>query len=115
MSSCGAGVIWGKMLGWLGLTVGKPQGRSLCVWGVASGSAASHPDPGSSGMVELSEESEYPERLRGNDRDFLRSRVADEQDRAVWRQGEASRLSAHGHAGGHAPRLEIDLCHLVGG
>src|SRR5208337_2528852 len=57
MSSCGAGVIWGKMLGWLGLTVGKPQGRSLCVWGVASGSAASHPDPGSSGMVELSEES----------------------------------------------------------
>ena len=42
---------------WLGLTVGKPQGRSLCVWGVASGSAASHPDPGSSGMVEFSEES----------------------------------------------------------
>ena len=40
-----------------GLTVGKPQGRSLCVWGVASGSAASHPDPGSSAMVEFSEES----------------------------------------------------------
>ena len=37
--------------------MGKPQGRSLCVWGVASGSAASHPDPGSSGMVEFSEES----------------------------------------------------------
>src|SRR5208282_4397207 len=47
----------GKTLGWLGLTVGKPQGRSLCVWGVASGSAASHLDPGSSGMVEFSEES----------------------------------------------------------
>ena len=47
------------MLGWLGLTAGKPQGRSLCVWGVASGSAASHPDPGSSGMVEFSEESRY--------------------------------------------------------
>ncbi len=47
----------GKTLGWLGLTVGKPQGRSLCVWGVASGSAASHPNPGSSGMVEFSEES----------------------------------------------------------
>ena len=45
------------MLGWLGLTVGKPRGRSLCVWGVASGSAASHPDLGSSGMVEFSEES----------------------------------------------------------
>src|SRR5271157_4371269 len=39
------------------MPVGKPQGRSLCVWGVASGSAASHPDPGSSGMVEFSEES----------------------------------------------------------
>ncbi|MGD0043749.1 MAG: hypothetical protein ABSE84_25645, partial [Isosphaeraceae bacterium] len=50
----------GKTLGWLGLTVGKPQGRSLCVWGVASGSAASHPNPGSSGMVELSEESRFP-------------------------------------------------------
>jgi len=49
----------GKTLGWLGLTVGKPQGRSLCVWGVASGSAASHPNPGSSGMVEFSEESRY--------------------------------------------------------
>ena len=47
----------GKTLGWLGLTVGKPQGRSLCVWGVASNSAASHPNPGSSGMVEFSEES----------------------------------------------------------
>jgi len=47
----------GKTLGWLGLTVGKPQGRSRCVWGVASGSAASHPNPGSSGMVEFSEES----------------------------------------------------------
>gem|GEM_PF-1748527 len=44
----------------------NPRGRflnsfigpeSLCVWGVASGSAASHPDPGSSGMVEISEES----------------------------------------------------------
>ncbi len=33
--------------------------RSLCVWGVASGSAASHPDPGSSGMVEFSEESRH--------------------------------------------------------
>jgi len=43
---------------WLGLTVGKLQGRSLCIWGVASGSAASHPDPGSSGMVEISEESQ---------------------------------------------------------
>src|SRR5208282_2233229 len=49
----------GKTLGWLGLTVGKPQGRSLCAWGVASGSAASHPDPGSSGMVEFSEESPF--------------------------------------------------------
>ena len=29
-----------------------------CVWGVASGSAASHPNPGSSGMVEFSEESQ---------------------------------------------------------
>ena len=48
----------GKTLGWLGLTGGKPQGRSLCVWGVASGSAASHPNPGSSGMVEFSEESQ---------------------------------------------------------
>ena len=51
--------MWGKRLGWLGLTVGKPQGRSLCVWGVASGSAASHPDPGSSAMVEFSEESQF--------------------------------------------------------
>ena len=50
----------GKTLGWLELTVGKPQGRSLCVWGVASGSAASHPNPGSSGMVEFSEESPDP-------------------------------------------------------
>ena len=56
----------GKTLGWLGLTVGKPQGRSLCVWGrphkwgsPRSGSAASHPNPGSSGMVEISEESQY--------------------------------------------------------
>ena len=47
----------GKDVGWLGLTMGKPQGRSLCVWGVASGSAASHPAPGSTGMVEFSEES----------------------------------------------------------
>ncbi len=47
----------GKRLGWLGLTVGKPQGRSPYIWGVASGSAASHPDPDSSGMVEISEES----------------------------------------------------------
>ena len=37
----------------------EAPGRSLCVWGVASGSAASHPDPGSSGMVEFSEESHY--------------------------------------------------------
>ena len=49
----------GKTLGWLGLTVVKPRGRSLCVWGVASGSAASHSDPGSFGMVELSEESHF--------------------------------------------------------
>jgi len=49
----------GKTLGWLGLTVGKPQGRSLCVWGVASGSAASHPNPGSSEMVEFSEKSRF--------------------------------------------------------
>ncbi len=48
-----------KTRGWLGLTVGKPQGRSLCDWGVASGSAASHPNPGSSGMVETSEESRF--------------------------------------------------------
>src|SRR5271157_1474164 len=48
-----------RRLGGLELTVGKPQGRSLCVWGVASGSAASHSDPGSSGMVEFSEESPF--------------------------------------------------------
>jgi len=47
----------GKRLGWLGLTVGKPQGRSRGIWGVAFGSATSHPDPGSSAMVEFSEES----------------------------------------------------------
>jgi hypothetical protein len=58
---------------------------------------------------------EYPERLGGDDRDFLRSRVADQQDRTVRREGEPTRLSAHGHAGGDAQRLEIDLCHLVGG
>ena len=41
----------------------EAPGRSLCVWGrphkwgsPSSGSAASHPDPGSSGMVEFSEE-----------------------------------------------------------
>jgi hypothetical protein len=39
---------WGRVLGWLGLTAGKPQGRGLEIWGVASGSAASHPDPGNS-------------------------------------------------------------------
>ena len=36
-----------KVLGWLGLTVGKPQDRSQSIWGVAFGSATSHPDLGS--------------------------------------------------------------------
>src|SRR5208337_5640998 len=34
-----------------------PAPKPPCVWGVASSSAASHPNPGSSGMVEFSEES----------------------------------------------------------
>jgi len=46
-----------KVFGWLGLNAEKPQGPSLGNWGVASGSAASHPDPGNSYMVEFSEES----------------------------------------------------------
>ena len=43
-----------------GLTVGKPQGRSLWVGADSrSGSAASHPDSGSCPMVEFSEESPF--------------------------------------------------------
>ena len=60
----------GKTLGWLGLTVGKPQGRSPCVRGVASSSAASHPNPGSSGMVEFSEESLFSGKNDGLTPDF---------------------------------------------
>jgi len=41
--------------GWLGLTAGKPQSRSLGNWGVAF--AASHPDPCSPPLVEICEES----------------------------------------------------------
>ncbi len=53
-----------KSLGWLGLTGGKPRGRSQCVWGrphewgsPRSGSAANHPDSGIFGRVEFREES----------------------------------------------------------
>ncbi len=54
----------GNSFGWLGLTVRKPRGHNLCVWGrphnrgaPRSGSAASHADPGSTGMLEFGEES----------------------------------------------------------
>src|SRR5208337_192250 len=50
--------LWERPLGWLGLTAGKPQGGGLRVWGVASGSAASHPNSGSPDLVEFGEESQ---------------------------------------------------------
>src|SRR5208337_2539118 len=49
--------LWERPLGWLGLTAGKPHGGGLRVWGVASGSAASHPNSGSPDLVEFGEES----------------------------------------------------------
>ena len=36
-----------------------PGPKPGCAWASPPGSAASHPDPGSSGMVEFSEESHY--------------------------------------------------------
>jgi hypothetical protein len=39
-------LIMGMVLGWLGLTEGKPQVGSVWIWGVAFGSAASHPGTG---------------------------------------------------------------------
>src|SRR5271157_364085 len=44
-------------LEWSGGAHRRSGTRVRCVWGVASGSAARHPDSGSSGMVEISEES----------------------------------------------------------
>jgi len=47
------------MLGWLELTAGKPQSRGQRVWGVAFGSAASHPASFRFGVVEIREESRF--------------------------------------------------------
>jgi hypothetical protein len=73
-----------KTLGWLGLTEGKPQGRGLGIWGVASGSAASHPDPGNSCLVEFREESRSS-RPVPRVQEFKSSRVQGDQAEKVIR------------------------------
>src|SRR5208337_3538235 len=82
--------LWERPLGWLGLTAGKPQGGGLRVWGVASGSAASHPNSGSPDLVEFGEESRkinpfLPTRCRPTVEHSLAARDAQRQ----WLQAAA--------------------------
>ena len=96
----------------LGLTAGKPQGGGLRVWGVASGSAASHPNSGSPDLVEFGEESQKFRNESSPDQRAVVSNFAACQGEApagpVGTMGSAEGLPFRGHgwnAGVRTPEI----------